>query len=61
MKAWKTTLAGTLKAIAALVGIIGINFSPEQQTAIISGAGAIYVLISAVQAYYTRDRIKRKK
>ena len=60
MKDWKTTLAGALKAIAALAGIIGINFSPEQQTAIISGAGAVYVLISAVQAYYTRDRIPKR-
>ncbi len=55
MQNWKTTLTGALKAIAALVGIIGINFSPEQQTAIISGVGAVYVLISAVQAYYTQD------
>ena len=56
MKDWKTTLAGLLKAAAALLGIIGINFSPDDQNVIITACGIVYVIFSALQAYYTKDK-----
>ena len=61
MKDWKTTLAGLLKAAAALLGIVGINFSPDDQNIILTACGVVYVLFSALQAYFTKDKEPNKK
>lgn len=55
-KNWKTSLAGGLKALAALLGVIGVSFSPEQQGTIVSAAVIVYVLFSGIQAYFTADK-----
>ena len=55
-KDWKTSLAGGLKATAALLGVIGVNFSPEQQGTIVSATVIAYVIFSGVQAYFTTDK-----
>ena len=56
MTDWKTTLAGVLKAVSALAGIIGVQFSPEQQQAVITGAVALYTFFSLLQAYFSKDK-----
>lgn len=55
-KDWKTSLAGGLKASAAILGVIGVNFSPEQQGTIVSAAVIVYVVFSGIQAYFTADK-----
>lgn len=59
-KDWKTSVAGGLKAVAALLGVIGVNFSPDQQGIIVSAAVTVYVIFSGVQAYFTADKPTEK-
>jgi hypothetical protein len=51
----KTTVMGILKAIAACLAIAGIQMSPETQTDILEGWMALHVLLSAIQAKFTKD------
>lgn len=60
-KDWKTSMAGGLKAAAALLGVIGVNISPEQQGTIVSAAVIVYVIFSGVQAYFTADKPTEEK
>ncbi len=58
MKDWKTSLAGGLKVMAAVLGVIGVSFSPEQQGVIMGSAVIVYSTLSAVQAYFSADKNK---
>lgn len=61
-KDWKTTLAGVLKVSSAVLGVIGVGFSPEQQNVIMAAAVLAYSLFSGVQAYFTADKpVSEKK
>jgi len=55
-KDWKTSLAGGLKVLSAVLGVIGVSFNPEQQNAIMAAAVLAYSLFSGAQAYFTADK-----
>jgi len=56
MKNFKTTLSGILKAGAILLGLIGIQVSPENQKAIVEGVMAVYAILEAVHGYVGKDK-----
>jgi len=55
MKDKKTTLAAALKMGAIALGLIGYNFSDENQAAILTAAGVVYGVFSFLQGYFTKD------
>ena len=61
MDNWKTSLTGVLKVIAALMGVFGVAFSPDQQNEIIGAAVIVYSLISGIQAHFSADKPKKTK
>lgn len=50
----KTTFAGILKVIVAVLALLGIGVSEETQTQILTGWMGVHVLISAIQAKFTK-------
>ena len=55
-KTSKTTLGGALEVVAVVVGLIGINFTPEQQGIVLTAAGILYGIGCAVKSYFTADK-----
>ena len=47
-------MARTIKAIAAVLAVIGINVAPDQVDVITSGALAVYAVASLLQAKFAK-------
>jgi len=56
MKDPKTTITGIAQAVVAILGVIGIHVSPEQQNNIVAGTLALLGVLSAIKGHYTKDK-----
>lgn len=48
-----TTWLGIAKAIAIILGLIGISVNPDDLNTIMYGIGALYSVLTAIQGYFT--------
>jgi len=52
-----TTAASVIKAAAIVLGIIGINVSPESQTIIIEACGGVMAVATLVHGWFTNKKV----
>ncbi len=56
MKDKKTTITGAIRAGILILGLIGIQVSPENQKAIMDGAVAAYAVLTAIHGWLQKDK-----
>ena len=60
-KDMKTTIGYIIKALILILGIFGINVSPEESTIIATAAGALYAAVGVVIGIFMKDKDKDDK
>ena len=55
MKDKNTSIAGYVQAGVAILSCIGVSVSPENATAITSGAIAVLGVLGAIKGHFTKD------
>jgi len=56
----KTTITAIIKAVLIVLGIFGINVSPESSQVIMTAILSIYALIEIIQGWFTKDKEKNE-
>lgn len=57
----KTTILGIVQGILVVLGVIGINVSPESTTTILTAIGSIFAAIEIIKGWFTKDKEKPKE
>lgn len=52
-----TTIAGFIKAGAAVLGVVGVSVSPQSTQIIIAAVGSIYALGELIHGWFTNKKV----
>lgn len=57
----KTTILGIVQGVLVVLGVIGVNVSPESTTTILTAIGSIFAVIEIIKGWFTKDKEKPKE
>lgn len=52
-----TTITQIIKSGVLVLGMFGVNISPESTTIILTAAGSIYALAGMIQGWFTNKKV----
>jgi len=52
-----TTIAGFIKAAVGVLGVVGVNISPQSTTTILTAVGSVYALAELIHGWFTNKKV----